>query len=230
MILSKLNRCGKHWHASRRWKVLLIRRIQTKWHEELLLLMLETGFGVPRWTGELVVSGIFQRSLYENKVLLFLPQRSGSRSAHETPLFPPRVCGFPRPALCCSVFRFNPCHPLVECEGECAVCAHVCLSARIYMNVCVLCAGSTVVHICVLRQCGALWFPAPTNLDFLLPPLIRLIIFPPPVPAAALILLYRPCFVYSIEDVWLNILRPVESSWFSNFTCPVCQKKNRALC
>lgn len=115
--------------------------------------------------------------------------------------FPPRVCGFPLPALCCSVFRFNPCHPLVECEGECAVCAHVCLSARIYMNACVLCAGSTVVHICVLRQCGALWFPAPTNLDFLLPPLIRLIIFPPPVPAAALILLYRPCFVYSIEDV-----------------------------
>lgn len=33
-----------------------LRQIQTKWQEELLLLVLETGFRVPKWTGELVVS------------------------------------------------------------------------------------------------------------------------------------------------------------------------------
>lgn len=86
----------------------------------------------------------------------------------------------------------------------------------------------TCVH---LRQCGALWFPAPPPHSFLSPSSSRSSYYIPslPFPTAALVSLYHhPSFVYSIEDVWLNILRPDESSRFSNFSCPACQRKTKA--
>lgn len=135
-------------------------------------------------------------------------------SVHETPLFPHRVCGFLLPILSCSVFLFEPCHPVVESQRECTVCAHVCLSACNHINACVpgllfffTGAGSTVVHICTLRQCGALWFPAPQLLIFFFLLLFILLYSILPLPTTALIPLYCPFFVYFIEDVWLNILR-----------------------
>lgn len=87
--------------------------------------------------------------------------------------------------------------------------------------------GSTVVHIHALRQCGALWFPAPQLLIFFF--LVSFILlhslsYSLPLPSSP----YISSFVYSIEDVWLNILRPAESSWFSNLSCPLCQWETKA--
>lgn len=104
-------------------------------------------------------------------------------SVHETPLFPRRVCGFLLPILSCSVFLFKPCHPVVESQRECTVCAHVCLSACNHINVCVpglvffhwsrINCGS---HMCIETVWG-LVVSCPLTLDFLLPSLIHLIIF-----------------------------------------------------
>lgn len=151
--------------------------------------------------------------------------------------FPSRVCGFPLPVLCCSVFRVKPCHPMVEsARGSVQyVLTSACLLVPVWMCVfpgffffffrwCRINCGS---HMCVETAWG-LVVSCPPTLDFLLLPLVHLIIFPLPFPTAAPVLLYHPFFVYSIEDVWLNILRPAESSWFSNFSCPVCQRKTKA--
>lgn len=88
--------------------------------------------------------------------------------------------------------------------------------------------GSTVVHIRALRQCGALWFPATPNswfssffLSFIL---LHSLSYSLPLPSSP----YIAPFVYSIEDVWLNILRPAESIWFSNLSCPLCQWETKA--
>lgn len=60
--------------------------------------------------------------------------------------------------------------------------------------------GATVVHMYIETVWGLVvsW---PPTLDFLLPPLVHLIIFPLLFPAAALVPLYCFTFVYSIEDV-----------------------------
>lgn len=113
------------------------------------------------------------------------------------------------------------------------MCSRLPVCTNSYECVCsflflLLVAGSTVVHICALRQCGALWFPAPRLLIFFF--LLSFIVLYSlshslPLPSSPF---YQPSFVYSIEDVWLNILRPAESSWFSNFSCPLCQRKTKA--
>ena len=123
------------------------------------------------------------------------------------------------------------------------VLTSACLHVSIWMCVCVPGLLGFVVFFfiqdqlwftCVhLRQCGALWFPAPPPPpdSFLSPSSSRSSYYIPslPFPTAALVSLYRhPSFVYSIEDVWLNILGPDESSRFSNFSCPACQRKTKA--
>lgn len=73
-------------------------------------------------------------------------------------------------------------------------------------------AGSAVVHICALRQCGALRFPAPPQLLIFFFLLVFILLYSIiPLTTTALVPLYCPCFVYFIEDVWLNILRLAES-------------------
>lgn len=158
----------------------------------------------------------------------------GPGSVHETPLFPLPSLRFPS---ACSLLFCLSCEAVSSngrvCERECTVCAHVWLSVRIHMNVCVpqvffrWCRINWGSHMCVETVWG-LVVSCPPTLDFLPPPLVHLIIFPLPFPTAAPVPVYHPFFVYSIEDVWLNILRPAESSWFSNFSCPVCQRKTKA--
>lgn len=93
----------------------------------------------------------------------------GPGSVHETPLSPPRVCGFPPPALCCSVWAVSSNGRVWErvysIRSRLPVCTHpyecVCSWVLVFFG-----AGSTVVHMCALRQCGALWFPVPQLLIF----------------------------------------------------------------
>ena len=176
---------------------------------------------------------------------LFLPQRSGSlyrsRLGSRDPIVsPPRVCGLTPPVLCCSVFHFKKSHPMVECVRESVrhVLTSTCLHISIWMCVFQGCwgfffhTGSTVVHMCAFETVWGLVVSCPPPPDsFLSPSSSRSSYYIPslPFPTAALVSLYHhPSFVYSVEDVWLNILRPDESSRFSNFSCPARQRKTKA--
>lgn len=165
---------------------------------------------------------------------LFLSQRSGSHdvrgSVHQTPLFP-----LPESAVSLCLSSVVP--PFV-------LSLVVQWSSVQYVSVC----RNVSIWMCVFQGCcffllvqDQLWFTyvrgdsvgpcgfLPQTLDFLLPPRIHLIIFLLPFLTTAFVpLCHHPSFVYSVEDVWLNILRPAESSWFSNFRSPVYQMKTKA--
>lgn len=137
------------------------------------------GSEYPEWTGELVISGDFPAQSVCKKIRYCCFSHStpvaadGRRWVHETPLFPPEsavsLCLF-SVSLCFSLNR------VIQWSSvsECTACTYGCLSAHIHIWMCVFqfffffffLTGSTVVHMCVLRQCGALWFPAPWLLIF----------------------------------------------------------------
>lgn len=93
-----------------------------------------------QWTDELVVSvgfSSFALSVRKQGIAVPLVAADGPVSVYGTPLFPQRVCGLPLPIICCSVFAFKPCHPMVECQRECKACAQpACLHTTICMCVC----------------------------------------------------------------------------------------------
>lgn len=188
-----------------------------------LFLALKAGFGLPKFTGEFAVSvGLSSLArLYLLGSLQFLPQCGSPQvrgSVHETPLFPrPEsavcLCLFP---VVLSVFLSH----VIQWSTD-----SICLSERLHMNVCVpglvvggvAGAGSTMVHICALRQCGALWFSALRLLTFFfLFTFIYICSFSNswPLPSSSC---HHRFLIYSIKDVWLNILRLVKSSWFFSF-------------
>lgn len=108
-----------------------------------------------------------------------------------------------------SSLRFLPsspsCSVVLPCSiaEECTVC--VCLYEPSHVDVCV--PGSTKVHVCALRQCGALWFPGPhdywlssssSHSSYYIPSPIS--DYCPPLPC------HHPSFVDSVQKVWLNTI------------------------
>lgn len=108
-----------------------------------------------------------------------------------------------------SSLRFLPsspsCSVVLPCSiaEECTVC--VCLYEPSHVDVCV--PGSTKVHVCALRQRGALWFPGPhdywlssssSHSSYYIPSPIS--DYCPPLPC------HHPSFVDSVQNVWLNTI------------------------
>lgn len=166
------------------------------------------------------------------RYLLFLQQHSGSHnvrgSVHQTSLFP-------LPESVVSLCLFSVVLPFVlslvvqwSSVQYVSVCRKVSIWMCVFQGCCFFywCRINYGAHMCVETVWG-LVVSCPPTLDFLLPPRIHLIIFLLPFLTTAFVpLCHHPSFVYSIEDVLLNILRPAESS--SNFRSPVYQMKTKA--
>lgn len=124
---------------------------------------------------------------------------NGRGSVHETPLFPLLSLRFPSaysPLFCLSF-------QAVSSNGRVldrmyAMCS---LSARIHMNVCFSgfcshwCRINCGSHMCIETVWGPVVSSPPTP-DFLLPPLVHLIIFPLPLATTALVPLYPPISLF----------------------------------
>lgn len=113
----------------------------------------------------------------------------GRRIGSWDPIVSPWACGFPSAcSLRCSVFLFEPCHPMVECERVYSMCSRLpaCLHISTYeyvrsrffgrdfffsfFDLCRINCGS---HMCVETVWGRA-VSCPLTFDFLLPFLIHL--------------------------------------------------------
>lgn len=173
------------------------------------------GSEYPEWTGELVISGDFPAQSVCKKIRYCCFSHStpvaadGRRWVHETPLFPPES------AVSLCLFSVSLCFFLNRViqwssVSECTACTYGCLSAHIHIWMCVF-----QFFFFFFFWLDQLWFTCVCwdsvgPCGFLPPDFWFSPSSPCSIPYRCPHPLYRPCCVDSVEDVWLNILRPAD--------------------